>query len=269
MISYIKNLRHNSILKKYQKFWLRLGNIYRFLFSYTNLYFKIGISKYGKFYLHNKFLFSNFENWSSKHNAQFDTAIDLCKKKKTIIDVGAHIGLFSLCAARNSEKDSKVFAFEPAKLNYSFLKNHIRKNDFENKIISFKILLGNDFKTTELFTENEVSGKNSTSNYNQKFRNLEKIEQTTIDFFCKDKKIIPEIIKIDAEGAEIDILNGSITVLKSYHPIIFLSVHPKILSYKKQTTEELFDLLKSFNYKIFDKNNLETDKFFLDEYICK
>ena len=58
-------------------------------------------------------------------------------------------------------------------------------------------------------------------------------------------------------------------VLKSYHPIIFLSVHPKILTQKKQTTDELFYLLKNLNYKIFDKNNVEIDKFFLDEYICK
>tara|TARA_B100001093_G_scaffold488005_1_gene524809 strand:- start:524 stop:1333 length:810 start_codon:yes stop_codon:yes gene_type:complete len=269
MISFIKNLRHNSILKRYQKFWLQLGNIYRFLFSYTNLYFKIGISKYGKFYLHNKFLFSNFENWSSKHNSQFDIAIDLCKEKKIIIDVGAHIGLFSLCAARNSENNSKIFAFEPAKLNYSFLENHIKRNNFQNKIISFKLLLGNNYEITELFTEDEVSGKNSISNYNQKFQNSEKIEQTTIDFFCKDKNIIPEIIKIDAEGAELDILKGSINILKSYHPIIFLSVHPKILSYKKQTTDELFNLLKNLNYKVFDKNDMETDEFLLDEYICK
>ena len=269
MISFIKNLRHNSILKKYQKIWLLLGNIYRFLFSYTGLYFKIGISKYGKFYLHNKFLFSNFENWSSKHNSQFDVAIDLCKKKKIIIDIGAHIGLFSLCAARNSEYDSKIFAFEPGRLNYLFLKNHLKKNYFQNKIISYKLLIGNDFKITELFTEDEVSGKNSISNYNQKFKNSEKIQQTTIDFFCKENKIAPEIIKIDAEGAELDILKGSVNILKVYHPIIFLSVHPKILSYKKQTTDDLYNFLRNLNYKVFDKNNMETDKFLLDEYICK
>ena len=49
-----------SFLKKYKTFWLTLGNIYRFIFSFSNLYFKVNISKYGKFKLHNKFFFSNF-----------------------------------------------------------------------------------------------------------------------------------------------------------------------------------------------------------------
>ena len=82
MILLIKKLRHYSFLKKYKTFWLTLGNIYRFIFSFSNLYFKVNISKYGKFKLHNKFFFSNFENWSDKHNSLFNEAIDLCSKKK-------------------------------------------------------------------------------------------------------------------------------------------------------------------------------------------
>lgn len=269
MISKIKKIRHGSFLKKYKKFWLFFGNLYRFIFSFTNIYFKINISKYGKFYLHNKFFFSDFENWNSKHNSQFDYAIDLCKKKKTIVDVGAHIGLFSLCAAKNSAKESRIYAFEPAKLNYSYLKNHIKKNNFETKIFSYKLLLGKNTDVTELFIEDEVSGKNSITNYNQKFKKSEKVDQTTIDLFCEVNNLNPEIIKIDAEGAEIDILQGSANILKTCNPVIFLSVHPKILIQKGQSTEELFYFLKNLDYKIFDKNNLETNKFFLEEYICK
>ena len=269
MISILKKIRHESFLKNYKNFWLFFGNIYRFIFSFTGLYLKVDISKYGKFYLHNKFLFSNFENWSSKHNSQFDIAINLCANKKSIIDIGAHIGLFSLCAARISQINTRIYAFEPAMLNYSYLENHVKKNNFENKILLNKILLGNDTKSTKLFTENEVSGKNSISNYNNKFKKFEKVEQTKIDIFCNKNSISPEIIKLDAEGAEIDILKGSEQVLESFHPIIFLSVHPKILIQRGQSTKELVSLLKKFNYKIFDKNNSEINELLSDEYICK
>lgn len=269
MLSTLKKIRHNSFLRKYNTFWLFFGNIYRLIFSFTGLYFKIKISKFGKFYLHNKFFFSNFENWNSKHNSQFNVAIDLCENKKTIIDVGAHIGLFSLCAAKNSHQKSKIYAFEPAKQNYKFLDNHIKQNNFENKISAYKLLLGNDTKINKLYTEKDVSGKNSILNYNKHFKFFEEVQQTTLDIFCKNNNISPEIIKLDAEGAEIDILKGSVDVLRLNHPIIFLSVHPKILIQKNQTTDELYNLLKNFNYKIFDSNNVETNKFYLDEYICK
>ena len=145
---------------------------------------------------------------------------------------GAHIGLFTLCAAKNSDINSKIYAFEPGTLNFSFLKNHIEKNDYKNKVIANKLLLGSEYKIAKLYTEDDVSGKNSITNYNQQFKNFEEVKQTTIDLFCKEKNIIPEVIKIDAEGAEIDILSGSLNILKNYHPIIFLSVHPKILTKK-------------------------------------
>jgi len=268
MILFVKKLRHSSFLKKYKFFWLTLGNIYRFIFSYSKFYFKVNISKYGEFKLHNKFFFSNFENWSEKHNSLFNEAIDQSSDKKIIIDVGAHIGLFSLCAAKNSKSYSKIYAFEPSQVNYSYFENHIKKNNFENKIKPFKLLLGDTIKILDFFSEKDVSGKNSTVNYSN-FKKIEKVNQTTLDTFCYENQVIPDIIKIDAEGAELDILRGSKVILKKYKPTIYLSVHPKILSYKNQSTDEVYKFLKNFDYRIFDKNFLEIKNLNLDEYLCK
>ena len=58
-------------------------------------------------------------------------------------------------------------------------------------------------------------------------------------------------------------------MLESFHPIIFLSVHPKILIQRGQSTKELISLLKKFNYKIFKKKNSKINELLSDEYICK
>lgn len=267
MIQFLKEIRHNSFLKRYKKFWLILGNLYRYIFSFSKFYFKVNISKYGKFRLHNKFFFSNFENWSDKHNSLFDKAIDLCYEKKIIIDVGAHIGLFSLCAARNSKTNSKIYAFEPSKINFTYLKNHIEKNNLTLKINPIKLLLGKNNKEIDFYSAKDVSGKNSIVNY-EDFQKIERVKQISLDYFCKKIHIIPDVIKIDAEGAELDILQGSVNILKKYKPVIFLSVHPRILKFKNQSTDEIYKFLINCGYKIFNKYGEETNELKLDEYFC-
>lgn len=52
----------------------------------------------------------------------------------TIIDVGAHIGIFSIYAAQFC-KAGKIFSFEPLADNFKVLKRHVMMNKFENVFI--------------------------------------------------------------------------------------------------------------------------------------
>jgi FkbM family methyltransferase len=54
--------------------------------------------------------------------------------------------------------------------------------------------------------------------------------QITLDEFCDSRELKPELIKIDTEGAELNILKGAIEVLRRHKPTIILSVHPRTLS---------------------------------------
>ena len=86
------------------------------------------------------------------------------------------------------------------------------------------------------YESSESSGMNSIIEIGRKkITNKRYIPSITLDQFCKDKKISPDIIKVDIEGSEIEMLIGAKNIIKKSRPIIFLSYHPfhiKKLGYK-------------------------------------
>ena len=62
------------------------------------------------------------------------------------------------------------------------------------------------------------------------------------------------LIKIDAEGAELEILKGGEMLIKKFRPFITLEVHPKSFSDTTKTLLELYELIIAYNYKIYLNN---------------
>ena len=71
------------------------------------------------------------------------------------------------------------------------------------------------------------------------------------------KSLKPTFIKIDTEGAELDVLEGMKETLKIFKPKIMLEKHPNFIP-KKISIKMIDDLLKKNNYKsnFINKNNL-------------
>ena len=67
------------------------------------------------------------------------------------------------------------------------------------------------------------------------------VKTLKLDEFLNDK---PKIIKIDTEGSEIDVINGSQKIIKKYRPIFFIEVTN--LSFRK-----IVQKFKKNNYLIF------------------
>src|SRR5205085_647179 len=69
------------------------------------------------------------------------------KKGDIVVDIGAHIGLFSLCAAQDA---SKVYAFEPLQDNFKLLEENIKQNNCKN-IFPFQMAVARKTGQQELF----------------------------------------------------------------------------------------------------------------------
>lgn len=66
---------------------------------------------------------------------------------------------------------------------------------------------------------------------------------TTLDA-ASDNYFVPELIKIDVEGAEYDVLQGGLRTLKKHKPILVIEVHSKLL--EERCSEFLNDLGYSY-----------------------
>ncbi len=176
-----------------------------------------------------------------------------CGEGATILDIGAHIGLFSVVAAKIAGEYGKIFSFEPAPTTVPVLNQTIRINELGNMINPVNQAMGKEVgKITFYISEGEADNSNSLVAYKQdrKLNGVE-VEVNTIDNFVMSKKLSKvNFIKIDVEGAEYDAICGGMQVLKKYKPNVILAIHPEPIKKKGDKLEDIYDLLEQLRYNI-------------------
>lgn len=160
--------------------------------------------------------------------------VTLIGKVKTFYDVGANIGYYSLLGSTvNSQL--KVYAFEPAMGPSHFLKRNILLNNKQETIQEFTLALSNDQSEVQF---QEVRNKkyshllynlSGENNLVEKRVNRDFIKRTvqteTIDRLVPKANFdIPDLIKIDTEGAEPLVLEGATATIKQTRPIVISEI---------------------------------------------
>ena len=149
------------------------------------------------------------------------------KKSEVVCDLGAHVGYYTLLASKSVGKHGKVYAFEPLHRNIIYLQKHIELNKISNVRI-FECAVSNVIEKKIFFTncDNKVANticKNSPMFQSGKLIGVNSV--TLDDLLEKEDIMVPQLIKMDIEGAEYDALKGAKHLLKECHPSIFLSTH--------------------------------------------
>jgi FkbM family methyltransferase len=126
-----------------------------------------------------------------------------------IIDIGTHIGAFSLFAAAKYPQ-SRIFSFEPSNDNFALLKKNIVDNNLTKRIKAFKsAVTDGKSKTVTLNLHPSNSGMHSTVfDYDLgKKGKKNKVPATSLEkIFTQNKITSCDILKLDCEGAEYNIL---------------------------------------------------------------
>ena len=93
----------------------------------------------------------------------------------------------------------------------------------------------------------------------------------TLDSFCSQHKLSPDLIKIDVEGAELGVLKGARETIQSHKPMIVLSVHPRQLLDVDSSQEELQALIQEMQYTIFNPDGTphQGRELFFAEYVLR
>ena len=159
------------------------------------------------------------------------------------------MGLLSAYAAT---KGAVVYCFEPCSYTFSLLKE--TQKLYPNQIYIYNYGLGKvNGKSLLALTDN--IGANHLYEYKVNLENFiidkEEIKIITLDSFCKDNNLKPNFIKIDTEGAELDIISGSKDIIFNYNP--------KIVSAIYHNFNDKFKIIHFFennfnNYISFDNN---------------
>jgi FkbM family methyltransferase len=189
-----------------------------------------------------------------------------CKEGDVAFDIGAHMGIFSYFLAKQVGNTGKVFSFEPAPLTFEMLQHTIEYNHLETVVqINQMAMADKDGELTfYIYDNSKVSSGNSLSPLNPagKHRGIT-VKTMSLDDFFKAKQLTRlDFIKIDAEGAELEILKGGAKVIQQYKPFITLEVHPRVFVPVDKVMKELYDTITSYGYTITEnKQQLNLEAF--------
>ena len=175
------------------------------------------------------------------------------KPGDTAIDVGAHIGFFTMQMAAMVGPAGRVYAFEPFDANADLLERSIAENRFGDRIVFQRGAVGaaSGHATLTFPVETLNSGgayllRDGTAPLTG---NLKKqVPLVALDELDVRRPV--RFIKMDVEGAEPQVVKGAMRLLKADHPVILSELHPTQLERASGITANGFlDQLRAIGYR--------------------
>lgn len=165
-----------------------------------------------------------------------------------VFDLGANVGLVTYALSRAVETEGRVLSFEPDPTSLEYLARNVQRHDLANVEI-VEAAIANVCGTLSFFAEGTItSGLASTRKEAVMTKSLGSVVDceaiTLSDAF--ERHGTPSWIKMDIEGAEIDVLEHSREILKAAKP--FLVIDTSHIVGSDTTAERVERILQSIGY---------------------
>lgn len=189
--------------------------------------------------------------------------LNTLKEDCCFVDIGTNLGWYT-CLAGKKLINGTVYGFEMDELNYELVRKNLLLNSCDKAKIfhaaisdhSGEIRYSRQSNTPSpsfrLASGNEITGLNKSK--------MIKVPAYSLDDFFEDKITKPDVIKIDVEGAELQVILGMKNILNSSKPLLFLEIHPQKLTHYNYTVQDLTTQLLNHNYQIFEIPQMRSHK---------
>jgi len=165
--------------------------------------------------------------WGYKHYEWSTVSLwsRLLNKATTVFDVGANIGLYTLMAAARLHGRGEVHSFEPNPTVFRWLLRNTHRNGFTNAHLISVAACDFDGEANFYLPQNGAWTNGSMiEGFTEQLQTLS-IEARRLDTYCSKAGVRRiDLIKIDAEGAELRVLKGMGSLLQEWKPDIICEV---------------------------------------------
>lgn len=226
--------------------------------------FKIGKFRYGTmvYYYYDVYVASSLEHYGEWSQLEIDFMCDLLDPGDTVIDAGTFIGTHTLAFGNKVGTNGRVLAFEITKESYYCLVGNVIINNLY-KAEAFNVALGKEDGKIDVLVLEDVhtinnygaTGSISHSPIDKRYlsdANVKQIEMRSLDSFDLGKC---KLIKIDAEGMSLDILEGAKETIKRCKSCVFTEVDtppPGKSIVDVEGNQKLIDFVRKFDYNVYD-----------------
>jgi FkbM family methyltransferase len=185
-----------------------------------------------------------WRKWFSEGYEQptFDFVRAHCKPGRTLIDIGAHFGIFTISALRKVGPSGKVISFEPCAATRAVLLKTVALNGFGGVAEIRSEAVSNATGHSSFFSSTIPGDAANSLIGNAQHQRKSMVRTIRLDDIQLSRV---DAIKIDAEGAELQILDGSRALIMKHRPALLLSVHPMQIERSGRSLSELWNLLES------------------------
>jgi FkbM family methyltransferase len=139
-----------------------------------------------------------------------------------VIDGGAHVGFYSIAAAKFLAGKGRVIAFEADPRNFALLESNLALNHVEHIVSAEPVALADRESTLEFWRSPEVSTRSSLVYVESQRDKSIRVPCTRLDVYLAQRGITHvDVIKLDVEGAEPMCINGMQETIKSVGCFVF------------------------------------------------
>lgn len=189
------------------------------------------------------------------------------KKVSVVFDVGANVGQ-SAEKFRDTYPNARIFCFEPVSSTYQELKRRVSKYE---RIETFKLAFGNIACLKSIHINPDPTSMVNSFINDFTLGMTEVVKVQTLDDFCIENKIENiDLLKIDAEGFEMEVLKGADRMLSNNRvKSLYLEAAPRFNDdHCFVTLNQLDQQLAPYGYSIFGIYEQEMDRFRNFNYCC-
>jgi FkbM family methyltransferase len=175
-------------------------------------------------------------------------------KGMCVVEAGAQIGSETLLLAALVGEAGKVYAFEPNPIVMKRLAVNVLLNDFSERVALSDIALGNENNSIPFFLKNEATpnqGLSSKYKFDQDVLEIQVRQQRLDDWAAANEIAKIDFLKMDVQGAEIDILEGGAASILRFKPLIFTEAEDSMQGNSSQSLSALHEKLTALGYQVF------------------
>jgi FkbM family methyltransferase len=181
---------------------------------------------------------------------------------KTVYDIGANFGEFTLFLAKATAPNGHVISFDPIQQNCDAIADNLSLNNLHNVNIIQKGVGSHKESRTFMVDPDATQQASFNEEIKKSIQGKSHVleimfEIDSLDSIIADQKLpVPDFVKIDVEGFELEVLQGMTNTLHKIKPQLFIENHGSNDSQKKENIANIVNILTSFGYKI---NHIETE----------